>query len=89
MQVAEPKVKEENQGNIAGIVEDVMHGIAKEADSLETQMKHETFKEGANSSLSSIETVIKIDEDKVLIASVFIGIGRSHIAPGKKSNEIA
>jgi Kef-type K+ transport system membrane component KefB len=41
-----------------------LHGIAEEADALETKMKHELFKEGANSSTSTIETVIKIDEDK-------------------------
>ncbi len=54
-------------GNIAGIVENVMKDIKQEADSLETKMKHETFREGANSSKSTIETVVKIDEDKVFI----------------------
>jgi hypothetical protein len=65
-------------GNIAGIVENVMKDIKQEADSLETKMKHETFREGANSSKSTIETVVKIDEDKVR-SRVFCAFVDQHV----------
>ena len=55
--------KTSDKASLVGIMENVMNGIAKEANHLEDTLKQESFEKNLNSSSSTVETVLKIDQE--------------------------